>query len=313
MPLLNPTEILPEAMRFLLRTLLASPNHTLDVDELRNFVAPTGLKAAMNSLRAGDASEGTESSTGAKIADDSLNALIDLGLAGRADGRVTATTAATSRWSTADDVDAPSFAQALRELIWNVAVDDVSPSAVNSKVDDLVSTLALLFVEPSPLAPLDFEAGDRPLADIQKRQFGESKNDWKTTNLEQWRSLRRWAPFLGLMRPISQSTFIVEASKALTRDLSPLPAGRYSIGDFIGRVAGVLPIADGGSLSRWQGPANELSPGLSLTIHMLRADGTLKILSHSDAEVRELVLGEQQHLRTPATHIDWQLPSGGIR
>ena len=42
MALLNPPDILPEAMRFLVRTLLAAPDQELDRSDLISLVAPRG-------------------------------------------------------------------------------------------------------------------------------------------------------------------------------------------------------------------------------------------------------------------------------
>ena len=54
MALLNPPDILPEAMRYLVRALLALRPPRVDRDELIGLVAPPGLTEAMGSLAACD-------------------------------------------------------------------------------------------------------------------------------------------------------------------------------------------------------------------------------------------------------------------
>ena len=85
MALLNPPDILPEAMRYLVRALLALRQPQIDRDELIALVAPPGLTEAMDSLAA-DAADTSEAEPddlrtgGSIIAESSLDALRSLGL-----------------------------------------------------------------------------------------------------------------------------------------------------------------------------------------------------------------------------------------
>ena len=85
MALLNPPDILPEAMRFLVRALLAVRDQELDRSELISLVAPRGLTEAMDSIAAGDAdlsaADPDDLRTGGSIiAEASLDGLRTLGL-----------------------------------------------------------------------------------------------------------------------------------------------------------------------------------------------------------------------------------------
>ena len=90
MPLLNPPDILPEAMRFLLRAVLAHRGARCPKPELLALVAPEGLTEAMRPLdsdKDNNPDLDNTAASGRLIADRSLSALISLGLVLRTRGR----------------------------------------------------------------------------------------------------------------------------------------------------------------------------------------------------------------------------------
>ena len=93
MALLNPPDILPEAMRFLVRALLAVQDQELDRSELVSLVAPRGLTEAMDSIAAADDDpSGVDpddlKAGGTIIAEASLRGLTTLGLVKQSGDRV---------------------------------------------------------------------------------------------------------------------------------------------------------------------------------------------------------------------------------
>src|SRR5262249_5129919 len=133
-----------------------------------------------------------------------------------------------------------------------------------------------------PLQPFDrFESAPagRSFATWQLKACGSDRvKNWPVPNKEQWLSFRRWAPYLGLARPLGTNGLIPDASAALIRRLSALQPGDYDMGDFVRRCALAVPVLDGGAL--WpgteapaNGDANVLSGGLSVSLLQLEADG----------------------------------------
>jgi len=107
MALLNPPDILPEAMRYLMRALLALPQPQADRDELIGLVAPRGLTEAMDSLAAAadltDAEPEDLLTGGTVIATTSLNALRSLGFIEQDGDQVTLSAAVADQWKKPGD------------------------------------------------------------------------------------------------------------------------------------------------------------------------------------------------------------------
>jgi hypothetical protein len=308
-PLINPPDILPEAMRFLLRALLGHKHAECDRDELLALVAPAGLGEA---LKAVDRSEAAVSGDQAQkgglvIAQRSLEALGALKLVEVREGRVFALDTATAAGKNVDGLTACAFAHMLRAQIWRVEADGGT-----SAVHDLVSALAVMFAAEEPLEPFYFEgAHGRRFDMIQSARFGAKQSDWSVGNSVQWPAARRWAIYLGLGSPIPatktvQSTgLIVEASQALQADLD-LATGTYQINAFLQRCADVLPIADGGAFTQWSAPGGaEVSPGMSLTLRQLEALGSVSLETRSDTTGMTIALGTRPDLCELVTHLNW--------
>ena len=313
MPLLNPPDVLPEAMRFLLRALFANPSARCSREDLVTLVAPEGLAEAMASIGAGadveGASEGEDVRTGGRtIADRSLDALVRLGLVSVEDQLVEATPLAVTSWRAPGDITAQRFAIAARKALFATALANADPS--ESGVADLTEGAALLVSAPDPLQffdGFDQRTSKRRFVDYQRHRCGDTQSGWPVGNRERWVAFRRLVVYLGLGRPVGSSGLLADASAALADDLGHLAPDRLDVGAFVERCATALPILDGGSLQAEdeERPAKDISPGLSLTLRQLEAQGLLRFDRESDAPTRVVAIGSAPTTRQEVTHIHW--------
>lgn len=311
MPLLNPPDILPEAMRFLLRALLAHKHATCERDELFALVAPVGWGDSLKAIDKNEMAESGEerSGSGQLIAQRSFDALVIVGLANLQDGRAAASDSARQIWNTVGEVTAASFSRQLRAHVWQAEASD--PGA--SRVHDLVGALGLMYAAKEPLKPFHFDAErTRRFDTIQVERHGVEQSNWPVGNRERWVSARRWAVYLGLGRPIPASRaipatgLIAEASSALLDESNFTAPGLYPIGRFLSQCAKVVPVADTGPFTGWAESAeSEVSPGMSLTLRQLEAQGHLKLESQSDSAGMTVALGTHADLRELKTHVNW--------
>ncbi|MFI6823208.1 protein DpdG [Micromonospora sp. NPDC050187] len=315
MPLLNPPDILPEAMRYLARTIIAHRGNRCSKADLLALVAPEGLVETMRPLdrdKDDDPDADNTAESGRIIAERSLAALINLGFVVQHDAEVAATEVALSLWRSADAITPASFSRAVRSQIWRVAKSDRDSGT--AQVEDLVQAVGVLFAAREPLRPFEFETGQgRHFAEAQASEFGPLKKDWPVTNATQFLPLCRWAPYLGLAQPLSPRSLVADASQALRHDLAQLPAQRFRAADFVARCAEALPISDGGPWSRWKSDdGQELSPGLSMSLRQLEAEGYLTFPpAESDTDALTVTLGQTaESIRI--SHIDWH-PQGSAK
>ncbi|MFG2056895.1 hypothetical protein ACGFI9_23025 [Micromonospora sp. NPDC048930] len=315
MPLLNPPDVLPEAMRYLLRAVMAHRGARCAKDELIQLVAPSGLPEVMKPL---DTDKETDhdidgaAASGRLIAEKSLSALATLKLVELDRMEVTAAEPARRRWRTSLEVTAISFSRLLRSQIWSIAATTAEAGA-DPRVWDLVNAVAVLFAVPEPLKPFDFELGaGRRFDEAQKRWFGQNKRDWPVTNVEQYRSFCRWTPYLGLAAPISGRSLVADASAALLQELADLPPGRMRAAEFIAHCGERLPVSDGGLHTLWKpDDVQHLSPGLSMSLHQLKAGGHLTLPpAESDTDTLVVTLGVPGDA-VRVSHLDWhpQIPA----
>jgi len=305
MALLNPPDILPEAMRYHVRALLALRQPHADRDELIGLVAPRGLTEAMESLSAAaditDAEPDDLRTGGAVIAGASLDALRSLGVVEQDGSRVMLSAAAADQWKKPGDVTARAMCLLLLDAALQAA-DPEAPYGAASGSTDLAQATVLLHTAGQSLRPFDrFESAPagRSFATWQLETCGPDRvKSWPVPNKEQWLSFRRWAAYLGLARPVGTNGLIPDASEALIARLPALQPGDYDIGDFLGRCALAVPVLDGGAL--WRGPeapagsdAGILSGGLSVSLLQLEADGFMTMArpkSDTDRDSRILRL-----------------------
>jgi hypothetical protein len=292
-----------------MRTVLAHPRNLCEKATLVALVAPDGLAEVMKPLDSGkdeDPDGDNTTTSGRLIADKSLGALISLGFISASGSEVSTTDLTVRCWQSPQEVTAASFSRVLRSQIWRQAMAD-DTATTEKRVNDLVHALAVLYAAPEPLQPFEFETGSgRRFADAQKPRFGPQKSGWPVTNKEQWLTFRRWAPYLGLAQSVTAQSLVADASRALVDDLAELPPQRYRVDEFIATCKAHLPICDGGALSLWEPDDDqELSPGMSMSLCQLEADGHLTLPStESDTGARTVALGTSGESRR-VSHITW--------
>jgi hypothetical protein len=320
MALLNPPDILPEAMRYLVRALLALRAPRVDRDELIGLVAPAGLTEAMGSLASAtdnaDAEPDDLKTGGAVIAAKSLDAMRSLGVVKQDGSQAILSASVADQWKKPGDVTARTMCRLLLDAALKAA-DPEAPYGAASGSTDLTQATVLLHGAGQPLRPFDrFESAPagRSFAACQLEICGPDRvTTWPVPNKEQWLSFRRWAPYLGLARPIGTSGLIPDASEALLRRLPALQPGDYNIGDFVARCVLAVPVLDGGALWRAlkapaDGDAGVLSGGLSISLLQLEADGFMTMTrpkSDTDRGVRILRLRPDRSIDRPVGTVTW--------
>jgi hypothetical protein len=273
-------------MRYLVRALLALRQSYADRNELISLVAPLGLTEAMGGMTADpadtpDAEPDDLKTGGTKIAGDSLDALRWLGIVEQDGNRIALTKPAATQWKKPGDVTSQGMRLALLDAALQAA-DSKAPYGGTSGSTDLMQAVVLLYQAGQPLLPFDrFESAPsgRAFAEWEAACCGpERTKSWPVPNNPQWLPFRRWAPYLGLARPVGTSGLIPDASEALIGRLPPIQQGDYDIGDFVRRCALAVPLIDGGALWRevkaaTDSDAGVLSGGLSISLLQLEADG----------------------------------------
>jgi hypothetical protein len=329
MALLNPPDILPEAMRYLVRALLALRQSHADQDELIGLVAPSGLTEAMKSLAA-DATDTTDAEpedpkrAGFIIAEASLGALRSLGVVEQDDGRIALSAAIARRWKKPSDVTTQEMCQVLLDAALQAA-DPGAPYGEPGGSNDLTQAVILLHNTEQPLHPFDrlessrsARIGGHAFAEWESLCCGLDRKTWPVPNSPQWLPFRRWAPYLGLARPVGTTGIIPDASEALIKRLPGLEPGDYHIQDFVKRCAQAVPILDGGTLRVGleipdnDGEASVLSGGLSVSLLQLEADGFVTMespKSDTDRESRMLRLRPDRSADRLVGTVTWHATS----
>lgn len=317
MALLNPPDILPEAMRFIVRALLVLPDSGVDRDELLALVAPRGLADAIGRIGTDSEDEATEPDDrtgGGVIAAASLDALRTLKIVSQDTGMVRLRLGAEPVWTRYDHVTATSFSQYL--LLRIAALGDPSASLGESEgVMDLVQALQLFYgassaLEPfSRFDPVTHDGGSRGRAfrTLQETLIGQDRGLWPVYNAERWRSFRRWAAYLGLARIIGGGGIVPDASQALVA-LLPTGSVHSDIRQFVAWCAEQVPILDGGRLHGIHDPETDgdqaiLSPGLSVTLRQLEAMGAIRLEKRSDTGGRTIRLAADGTLDRFVTNV----------
>ncbi|HEX7303983.1 protein DpdG [Lentzea sp.] len=326
MALLTPPDILPEAMRFLVRGLLTLKEGEADRDELIDLVAPSGLVEAMRPLGTevalDEADEevpgkaGQPRAGGNLIANHSLDALRMLGLVEQDSGRIRVADAVACHWSRPADVAPRAFRDFLLDNIFAIEEGESVPKRLDDTAD-LLRALEILYTTENPLWPCDrFEAakgsvrGQRSFRETQIAVLGPDQDKWPVRNATRWTAFRRWAAYLGLARQVGSTGIIADASQALAVRLSGLPSGSFDIADFVSRCAEALPLLDGGVLqSRHDrertGAAEVMSPALSTSMAQLEAEEMVTLDKRSDTGVRILRLRADRSRDRLVTTVEW--------
>lgn len=309
MPLLNPPDVLPEAMRFLLRALLAAPDRALPEETLVTLVAPAGMAEAMKTLGAAEeVEEGDEPAAGGgrRIAEASLHAVGELELVafeGPRNARTAAPTlTVTELFPTPDALTAPAFASFLRSHLLLARFAD-RPAGQPGAAVDLAEALALFHLMPEPLRPfVSFDKAERAFQKVQRAMLGTDRTRWPVTNREQYQSFVRWSIYLGFAQSVpsgGRSVGLVPDASAVVADhLAGLVPKERPIGTVVSELAELVPAFDGGYVQRRiQADLSEplpdgwVSPGLALTLHRLHHGQRLRLEHRSDIAVLQLPVG----------------------
>ncbi len=310
MGILNPPDILPEAMRYLVRALLALRRPYAEQDELIGLVAPLGLAEAMKGITidsddTADAEPDDLKTGGTVIASRSLDALLWLGIVQQDGSRIALTETVAAQWKKPADVTPQEMCRVLLDAVLRTAIPE-APYGEERGSTDLMQAVVLLYQAEQPLLPFDrfesgrvFRSGGRAFAEWESACCGPIRTKiWPVPNSQQWLPFRRWAPYLGFARCVGTNGLIPDASEALIGRLSELQPGDYDIGDFIRRCAVAVPVLDGGALWRGveataDGDTDVLSGGLSISLLQLEANGYMTMTrpkSDSDRDGRILRL-----------------------
>lgn len=295
MPFLNPPDVLPEAVRFVIRTLLAHDGPVAH-DELLHLVSPLGAVEAMGGNPW--AADGAPAERGRLIAERTVSAMAGADLVTVTSGAVVLADRVRDRFPSWREVEAaPLAAWMLCDLFgreagpgdeW-VEGEDLGQAG---GARDLALGLALLFRRPAPLVPLAaFESGRESLNELQTEWFGADNARWIVRNRERFGPLRWWATYLGLARDLDQSRLVLDASRGLRPHVVALVEdGEMLIDDLVTALGAQLSFTDRGSAGiaiadrmEPQPPSAELTPVLALALSTLAADGTITLAPRSDA------------------------------
>ncbi len=303
MPFLNPPDVLPEAMRFLIRALLASDG-SLPEDELFRLVAPLGLVEAIGRSVPEESTDAPDSATGFKlggrtIARTSLAALRTVQLVEQqtvGHRIVTATASVRTRFTSCDAVTPSNFAAFLRDTVLAASQDELDKDDPTAGAEDLAFATALLFSIPDPLEPIAaFEHGSgKTLFDYQTH-ISDNIGDWIIRNRERYVSLLRWVTYLGFGRLFNLSTgttlLFVDPSAALRHLVVPLVTSQLTVAELLDRLGPLMPYSDRGKVAnalRTRLPEkarlDHVSPGLALGLQVLHLNKEIQLLALSDHE-----------------------------
>jgi hypothetical protein len=320
MALLTSPDMLPEAMRFLLRALLLFGRDGVERAELLDLVAPPGLMEAMKSL-GGDAettlAAGDPKSGGRLIATRSLEALSMLDVVIDANGGKVVAPAddVADLWKRPNDVTASAFCAFILDRLFDKA-EPLAASGSANGVTDFIQALELLYTTTEPMRPFDRFEPDRmrrghSFQDYQTEVVGSDAGLWPVFNLSRWPPFLRWASYLGLAQLVGSSGVVPDASAALAVRLADIPPGVYDIEEFVVICATAVPLFDGGELQTRHQPAREgdtavLSSGLSLSLTQLEADCLVTLDKRSDTGVRIVRLGQNRTTDRAITTVEWK-------
>lgn len=283
MPLLNPPDVLPEAMRFILRALLASGGQ-LSEEEARRLVTPTSLNRGNSAL-----DDGQEAGGPAKIFKASLDALRGLELVTQnlaGDRTIKIEQRVSDRFKDWPELTAKDFSDFLSNEIFSPLQN--APKKGDNDLYDAVSFVMFVSDPLTAFSTFDGPNG-RQFQAVQFDALGENLDNWVVRNTERYQSLRRWLTYIGVAR-ILKNGMIIDPSARIEQQVLSIAEKEIPIGHLLDRLGEVLPFTDrgtGGTLIKSQMvtkfEANVVSPGLSVGLEVLEAQGKVRLLNLDDA------------------------------
>lgn len=312
MPVLTSPDVLPEAMRFITKVLLAQGG-TTPKSELHRIIAPSGLQGAFQ----GSEQSEPGNKPGQIIVTSTLTAMASIGLVtyGRGDDAdVTLVEEFADRLPKWDRLDGAAFASFFaQEAIDDRNLEtesetkrDADGSERGDGAADLVHALAMLMWMPDPLDPLVFEAGPgrKSLQDFQTKTLGPDIDDWLLRNRERFPNFSRWATYLGFARLDPVGALVADASRGMASFVTEAVGNGGPVTECIDRLGMLLPFTDRGpvgsavrGLLQPRYPPTDLSPGLSMAWMILASQGLITLALKDDALSLGFRIGPEQTVR----------------
>jgi hypothetical protein len=314
MPFINPPDVLPEAMRFIVRLLLQAEEPVPQAEVVRR-ISPAGLAEATSGT---PLDEKPKLGTAGKIVvEATLTAMRGAGLVkvSGSDRQIGLTPRVLEHFSKWEEVDAESFAQFLLEQVVAVASDvfEVSDEAKTGGAEDLAHTIALLLQMPNPMDPISgFESdGGKTLQAFQREQFGANpkKAGWFVPNSEQYLNVARWVSYLGFGYVDGSRGLLIEPSAVLKEPVQNVLGNTdMPLKQFLEGLGSQIQVTDGGVIAsavtnRLSCPRSEdqLSPGLAFGLSVLQEQKVIQLIGKSDVQSFDFPLRDESEMRY--THV----------
>jgi len=296
MPFINPPDVLPEAMRFIVRLLLQAEGPVPHA-EVVSRISPTGLVEVTSGTPLDDKPKW--SPAGRIVVEATLAAMQGAGLVevSGSEREVGLTPLVSEHFSKWEKVDAESFAQFLLEQVVAVASDvfEASDGAKTGGAEDLAHSISLLLQMPNPMDPISgFESGGgKTLQTFQGEQFGlnPKKAGWLIPNNEQYLNVSRWVSYLGFGYVDGSRGLLIEPSAVLKEPVqNVLGKTDMPLERLLEALGSQIPITDRGAvasavINRLKNPLakDQLSPGLAFGLRVLHEQKVIKLGHKADA------------------------------
>ncbi len=296
MPFINPPDVLPEAMRFIVRLLLQAEEPVPQAEVVRR-ISPEGLAEVTSGTPLDDKPK--FSLAGRIVVEATLAAMQGAGLVevSGSEREVGLTPLVSEHFSKWEEVDAESFAQFLLEQVVAVASDvfEGSDEAKTGGAEDLAHSISLLLQMPNPMDPISgFESGGgKTLQAFQGEQFGlnPKKAGWLVPNNEQYLNVARWVSYLGFGYADGTRGLLIEPSAVLKEPVqNVLGKTDMPLERFLEGLGSQIPITDRGAVAsavvnRLKNPQakDQLSPGLAFGLRVLHEQKVIKLGRKADA------------------------------
>lgn len=298
MPFINPPDVLPEAMRFIVRLLLQAEEPVPQAEVVRR-ISPAGLAEVTSGTPLDEKPKLGEA--GRIVVEATLAAMQGAGLVevSGSEREVGLTPLVSEHFSKWEKVDAESFAQFLLEQVVAVASDVFEASdedeAKAGGAEDLAHTISLLLQMPNPMDPISgFESGGgKTLQTFQGEQFGlnPKKAGWLIPNNEQYLNVSRWVSYLGFGYVDGSRGLLIEPSAVLKEPVqNVLGKTDMPLERLLEALGSQIPITDRGAvasavINRLKNPLakDQLSPGLAFGLRVLHEQKVIKLGHKADA------------------------------
>ncbi len=314
MPFINPPDVLPEAMRFIVRLLLQAEEPVPQAEVVRR-ISPAGLAEVTSGTPLDEKPKLGEA--GRIVVEATLAAMQGAGLVevSGSEREVGLTPLVSEHFAKWEEVDAESFAQFLLEQVVAVASDvfEGSDEAKTGGAEDLAHTISLLLQMPNPMDPISgFESGGgKTLQTFQGEQFGlnPKKAGWLVPNNEQYLNVARWVSYLGFGYVDGSRGLLIEPSAVLKEPVqNVLGKTDMPLEKFLEGLGSQIPVTDRGAIASAvtkrltvPRPEDQLSPGLAFGLRVLEEQKVIQLIKKSDIQSFDFPLRDGSEMRY--THV----------